>query len=66
MAYDPDALTSSGWWHWQVVNIRTNVTSIPSGKSLFDHKDIINVTNDYGQRGFSGACPPKGHGAHRY
>ncbi|WP_312967641.1 YbhB/YbcL family Raf kinase inhibitor-like protein [Acinetobacter gerneri] len=66
MAYDPDAPTGSGWWHWQVVNIPANITSIPSGKGTFDDKEVIDVINDYGQHGFSGACPPKGHGAHRY
>ncbi|WP_010114043.1 YbhB/YbcL family Raf kinase inhibitor-like protein [Acinetobacter sp. P8-3-8] len=66
MAYDPDAPTGSGWWHWQVVNIPAEVTSISSSDGKFDYKDVINVTNDYGQKGFGGACPPQGDGAHRY
>lgn len=66
MAYDPDAPTGSGWWHWQVVNIPAEVTSIPSGNGKLDDKDVIDVSNDYGQKGFGGACPPQGHGAHRY
>ena len=64
--YDPDAPTGSGWWHWQVVNIPSDVTSIPSGDGKLKYKDVINVTNDYGQKGFGGACPPQGHGVHRY
>lgn len=64
--YDPDAPTGSGWWHWQVVNIPVEITSIPSGNGQLNYKDVINVTNDYGQKGFGGACPPKGHGIHRY
>ena len=65
-AYDPDAPTGSGWWHWQAVNIPVEVNSIPSGDGKLNYKDVINVTNDYGQKGFGGACPPKGHGVHRY
>lgn len=52
MAYDPDAPTGSGWWHWQVVNIPAEVTSIPSGNGKLDYKDVIDVSNDYGQKGF--------------
>ena len=30
-AYDPDAPTGSGWWHWQIVNIPVTVMEIPTG-----------------------------------
>ncbi|MCG2573158.1 YbhB/YbcL family Raf kinase inhibitor-like protein [Acinetobacter sp. ME22] len=66
MAYDPDAPTGSGWWHWQVVNIPVEVTSVPSGDGKIKAQGVINVRNDYGQQGFGGACPPQGHGVHRY
>jgi len=68
--YDPDAPTGSGWWHWQLVNIPKNVTSLPAGagdlsKNLTP-KGSLHISNDYGFAGFGGACPPPGHGAHRY
>ena len=69
-AYDPDAPTGSGWWHWQLVNIPKNVSSLHAGsgdasKNLMP-KGSTHINNDYGIAGFGGACPPKGHGAHRY
>lgn len=69
-AYDPDAPTGSGWWHWQLVNIPVTVTEIPTGAG--DSKKGIlptgstQIQNDYGSRNFGGACPPEGHGVHRY
>lgn len=69
-AYDPDAPTGSGWWHWQVVNIPKDVTSLPTGAGNVS-KPVLPVgssqmNNDFGQRGFGGACPPEKHGIHRY
>jgi len=70
LAYDPDAPTGSGWWHWQIVNIPKTVTSLPTGAGAPDKnrtpKGSIQIHNDYGVAGFGGACPPEGHGAHRY
>lgn len=69
-AYDPDAPTGSGWWHWQVINIPLNVTTLASnaGSTKDDllPKGSVQINNDYGNRGFGGACPPAGHGVHRY
>ncbi|MBM3115087.1 YbhB/YbcL family Raf kinase inhibitor-like protein [Jeongeupia naejangsanensis] len=70
LAYDPDAPTGSGWWHWQLVNIPKNVNSLAAGagdpgKSR-SPEGSISIRNDYGVAGFGGACPPKGHGTHRY
>lgn len=69
-AYDPDAPTGRGWWHWQVVNIPSNVSEIAAGagstKQELAPKGSYQVNNDFGSRGFGGACPPSAHGVHRY
>ena len=65
--FDPDAPTGSGWWHWIVVNIPANVTRLQSGVSgKAMPKGAIEIKNDFGMRGFGGACPPKADKAHRY
>lgn len=69
-AYDPDAPTGSGWWHWQLVNIPMAVMEIPKGAGNAKAKAApvgsTQIKNDYGSRSFGGACPPKGHGVHHY
>ncbi|WP_299263199.1 YbhB/YbcL family Raf kinase inhibitor-like protein [uncultured Psychrosphaera sp.] len=69
-AYDPDAPTGSGWWHWQIINIPTNVMEISAGIGSVNSKHLpkgsSQIQNDYGIEGFGGACPPQGHGQHRY
>ncbi|KZL23730.1 YbhB/YbcL family Raf kinase inhibitor-like protein [Pseudovibrio sp. WM33] len=66
-AYDPDAPTGSGWWHWNVVNIPASANSLEEGAS--NDKTLpsgsMEITNDYGSKGFGGACPPQGE-VHRY
>ncbi|WP_226667382.1 YbhB/YbcL family Raf kinase inhibitor-like protein [Microbulbifer aggregans] len=67
--HDPDAPTGSGWWHWVVFNIPTSVTELPEGAG--DPKaglipEAIQSRTDFGSPGYGGACPPQGHGDHRY
>ena len=70
LVHDPDAPTGSGWWHWQVVNIPNTVTSLSVGAGDVSGdllpEGSVQISNDYGYKGFGGACPPEGHGLHRY
>jgi Raf kinase inhibitor-like YbhB/YbcL family protein len=66
-AYDPDAPTGSGWWHWVAFNIPANTTEIAtgaSGKSM--PAGSIESITDFGSTGFGGACPPQGDKPHHY
>lgn len=69
-AYDIDAPTDSGWWHWQVVNIRANVMTLANnaGSTTEDllPAGSMQIQNDYGSRGYGGVCPPAGYGVHHY
>lgn len=67
-AYDPDAPTGSGWWHWVAFDIPANVTSLDQGAGSADGempKGAIQSRTDFGSTGFGGACPPAGE-VHRY
>jgi Raf kinase inhibitor-like YbhB/YbcL family protein len=68
--YDPDAPTGSGWWHWQMVNIPVSTFELASGAGNADNSAAPNgsmqMKNDYSNKSFGGACPPQGHGVHRY
>ncbi|MEM7289229.1 MAG: YbhB/YbcL family Raf kinase inhibitor-like protein [Pseudomonadota bacterium] len=68
-AYDPDAPTGSGWWHWALVNLPADVTELPEGAGNSDYDlpgSSFNARNDYSVNAFGGACPPEGNEPHRY
>ncbi len=69
-AYDPDAPTGSGWWHWVVFDIPADVRHLASGagnlrKGLAPAGSVQSRT-DFGTEGYGGACPPQGDKPHRY
>ncbi|UDY25149.1 YbhB/YbcL family Raf kinase inhibitor-like protein [Nocardioides sp. Kera G14] len=67
--YDPDAPIVSGFWHWVVVDIPADVTSLDTGAGASDDTlpgGAFHVRNDLGTREFTGAAPPAGDQVHRY
>ena len=65
-AYDPDAPTGSGFWHWVMFNIPATATKLDTGVKLDAlPAGAIQARSDYGTPGFGGACPPPGK-PHRY
>jgi Raf kinase inhibitor-like YbhB/YbcL family protein len=68
--YDPDAPTGSGFWHWVVVNIPPDATSLPKGagdpKGTGLPKGALLTRTDFGVPGYGGPCPPKGDKPHHY
>lgn len=66
--YDKDAPTGSGFWHWVVVDIPADVTTLAAGAGSDPAKlpkGAHMTMNDAGQPLFLGACPPPGE-THAY
>lgn len=61
--YDKDAPTGSGWWHWVVVDLPAETTSLAEGAgsgAAALPEGARMMPTDIGASGFLGACPPEG------
>jgi len=59
---DPDAPRPEPWVHWVLFNIPATVTALPEGGLPHTTAGM----NSYGERGYGGPMPPRGHGIHHY
>ena len=59
---DPDA-PGRTFTHWVIWNLDPTMGGIPAGDVP---KGARQGRNDFGRVGYGGACPPPGHGTHRY
>jgi Raf kinase inhibitor-like YbhB/YbcL family protein len=65
--FDPDAPTPSGYWHWVLVDLPADVTSLETDAASKPLPGkAFHVRNDAGGHGFEGAAPPQGDQVHRY
>jgi len=66
--FDPDAPTPSGFWHWLLIGIPADVTSLDEGAGTAENapEGAFHVVNDFGGKSYGGAAPPAGDRDHRY
>ena len=66
--FDPDAPTPSGFWHWLLIDIPSDVTSLEEGAGTPEAapKGAFHVANDFGNKRYDGPAPPAGDYGHRY
>jgi hypothetical protein len=68
--YDPDAPTTSGWWHYLAINISPKINKFSpifaSENKFLTSQGFNQIKNDYGFYNYGGPCPPAQDKAHRY
>ena len=62
---DPDA-PSGTFSHWAAFNIPPTARDLAAGAGNQSEGMMSQAQNDFGNSGYGGACPPNGHGPHRY
>lgn len=66
---DPDAPMGT-WVHWVIYKIPADAAGLPEGlprdKSLKTPAGAAQGVNSFGNLGYGGPMPPKGHGTHHY
>jgi Raf kinase inhibitor-like YbhB/YbcL family protein len=63
---DPDA-PGRGWWHWAVADIPATVSHLganASASGALQALGALEASNDFGDSGYSGPCPPPGQPHH--
>lgn len=61
IVHDPDAPRVNGWYHWLVVDIPADKTSVEKGEKIAGAREL---RNDFQETNYGGPCPPSGQ--HRY
>jgi len=63
---DPDAPRGT-WVHWVLYDLPPEATGLPAGSGKTKRSSAgVAGTNDYGEPGWGGPAPPRGHGTHHY
>lgn len=67
---DPDAPTPQPWVHWVIYKIPASATALaenrPRSAALTDPAGALQGKNSWGELGYRGPAPPRGHGVHHY
>mgnify|MGYP006289371545 CR=1 FL=1 len=68
---DPDAPGAEPWVHWVLYRIPFDRTSLPEAVPMQARLEgelvgMLQGRNDFGETGYGGPAPPRGHGVHHY